>query len=457
MLRKNLNKICVFIIIIFSLNLLIPFNDLQAENGTSLYLAPARGTYFVDSTFDVSIFVNTGGKQINAVQVELKFPPDKLQVVNPSAGNSFISVWVAQPTYSNSKGTISFQGGIPNPGINTSSGLISTITFRGRASGTAEISFSDSCKVLLNDANGTNVLTSVNKGIYTIVIPPPEGPVVYSSTHSDQNKWYKNNSPAFNWEKDQGVSDFSYSIDNDPQGVPDNTSEGSDTSFAFNNLEDGIWYFHIKAMRGGSWGGISHFPVKIDATPPAEFSIKLETSGSAQPIVSFLTTDAFSGINHYEFKLIFISNEQESQTVSFFTEVVSPFKIPEQKSGTYGVVIRAYDPAGNWRDAIKTVEITASSEKSGWLQSIIKIGIDTGKIIYFYVIIFIILLGFGFFFHAKKKRKRLKKEFAKVKKSVGASFQALKDETKEKELLANLGTAEDYIDKEIRDVEKELK
>ena len=67
-------------------------------------------------------------------------------------------------------------------------------------------------------------------------------------------------------------------------------------------------------------------------------------------------------------------------------------------------------------------------------------------------------MGFGiFFFRTKKKQKRLRKEFAEVKKSVGVSFNALKDDVKEKELLNNLGTAEDFIDKEIKDVEEELK
>lgn len=430
-------------------------NPVRAIEGASLYLSPARGTYFVDSTFDISVFVNTGGKSVNAVQVDLKFPPDKLQVVSPTAGSSFISVWVAQPTYSNTKGTISFQGGAPSPGINTSSGLISTVTFRAKASGIAKISFSDFCKVLLNDAQGTNMLTSVNEGIYTIVMPPPEGPVIYSSTHPDQNKWYKNNNPAFNWEREEGVTDFSYSINNDPQGVPDNVSEGIETSTAYTDLADGIWYFHIKAKRADSWGGLSHFPIKIDITPPAEFSIKFESEQTnTEPIISFLTTDALSGIDHYEFKLIFISNSIETEETSFFTEVVSPYKIPKQKSGTYGVIVRAYDKAGNWRDAIETVEITGLLDKTRWLESII----EAGKSIYVFVIILAGLSSFGiFYFRTKKKQKRLRKEFAEVKKSVGVSFKVLKDDVKEKELLDNLGTAEDFIDKEIEDVEKELK
>jgi len=432
-------------------------NPARAIEGASLYLAPAQGTYFVGSTFDVSIFVNTNGKQINAVQVDLKFSPDKLQVVSPTAGSSFISIWIAQPSYSNTKGTISFQGGIPNPGISTSSGLVSTITFRAKVAGIAEISFLDSCKVLLNDAKGTNVLTSVNKGIYTIAIPPPEGPVVYSSTHPDQNKWYKNNSPAFNWEKSAGVTDFSYSIDNDPQGVPDNLGEGSKTSIAYTDLGDGIWYFHVKAKRGESWGGVSHFPVKIDTTPPADFSIEFESDyKSVEPIISFLTTDALSGMDHYEFKLIFISNSTETEETSFFTEVVSPYKIPKQKSGTYGVIVRAYDKTDNWRDAIEEITITGPTEKIKWFENLI----EKGRSIYVLIIILAGLSGFGiFYFRAKKKQQKLKKEFSEVKESL-KTLEVLRGRVKEikdeKELSDNLKTAEGSVEKEIEDVDKYL-
>ena len=108
--------------------------EVSAE-GASLILSPSSGTFYARNTFDVSVFVNTGGSNINAVKVDLEFDPKKLQVVNPTAGKSFISFWIAQPKYSNTKGSISFQGGIPSPGINTSAGLVSTVTFRAISPG----------------------------------------------------------------------------------------------------------------------------------------------------------------------------------------------------------------------------------------------------------------------------------------------------------------------------------
>jgi len=334
--------------------------------GASLYLSPGSGTFFIGSTFDVSIFVNTKGNNVNAVKVDLKFDPRILQIASPTAGKSFISVWISQPTYSNITGTASFQGGIPSPGINTSSGLVSTITFRAIAPGETTVSFLDSSQVLLNDGEGTNILSSLGGGVYKIVIPPPEGPKVFSPTHPDQNKWYKNNNPSFSWEKEEGVTDFSYSINHSFYEVPDNISEGSHTSVSYSDLEDGIWYFHIKAKKGNAWGGVSHYIVQIDTTPPAAFTLAFEPflrsplMTSKEPIVSFITTDSLSGLDHYELKVIDLTEISEKKGTGFFVEVTSPYKLPALPLGEYEIIVRAFDKALNFQDSPQKIEVIPS-------------------------------------------------------------------------------------------------
>ncbi|MFH1401566.1 MAG: cohesin domain-containing protein [Parcubacteria group bacterium] len=328
--------------------------------GASFYLSPNAGTFYVGNTFDVSVFVNTGDNNVNAVQAVLKFDPKKLQIASPTAGKSFISVWIAQPSYSNIEGTASFQGGIPSPGINTSSGLVSTITFRAISPGETTISFSDSSQILLDDGKGTNILTSVSRGVYRLSVPPPEGPEVFSSTHPDQNKWYKNNNPTFSWIKEEGFSDFSYDLNEDPQGIPDSISDGSSTSVSYQEIDGGIWYFHIKAKKAGIWGGTSHYLAQIDNAPPANFTPKVDPSTKTsvlQPIISFITTDALSGFSHFELKVIDITPGQDSQESGFFTEVSGPYKLPSLKIGKYLLVVRAFDNAGNWRDSSVKLEI----------------------------------------------------------------------------------------------------
>lgn len=326
----------------------------------SLYLAPNSGTFHVGSTFDVSVFVNTGGENINAVKVDLAFDPKKVQIASPTAGKSFISVWISQPVYSNIKGEASFQGGNPSPGVNTSAGLVSTITFRAIAPGETTITFNDSSKVLKDDGEGTNILNSLGRGNYTITLPPPEGPAVFSPTHPDQNKWYKNNNPTFNWLKEEGVTGFSYNLTKDPQAIPDNNPEGDFSSVSFSDIEDGIWYFHLKAQKDAVWGGTSHYLLQIDSSPPAAFQGEITPSTRTsvnQPIVSFITTDALSGLDHFEIKVIDITPKREDKETPFFVEVASPYQLPELEPGKYLVVIRAFDQAQNWRDESFEIEI----------------------------------------------------------------------------------------------------
>ncbi|MEX1051804.1 MAG: cohesin domain-containing protein, partial [Patescibacteria group bacterium] len=117
----------------------------------SIYFSPNSGEFLVGSTLDVSIVVNTGDHSINALQADITFPADKLQVISPSVGTSFISIWTAQPTYSNTAGTLSFAGGLPNPGIKSSSAVLATIQFRVKSAGNATLKFGESTQILAND------------------------------------------------------------------------------------------------------------------------------------------------------------------------------------------------------------------------------------------------------------------------------------------------------------------
>lgn len=355
-----MKKIIQKISLLFLLALAACHSNFVEASGATLYLSPNSGTFFVDSTFDVSIFVNTGGESINAIKTELRFDPKKLQITNPTAGKSFISLWVDAPYYSNANGIISFQGGLPTPGIKTDAGLVSTISFRAIAPGETRVDFMDTSQVLLDDGKGTNVLNSRSSGIYLLTIVPPAGPEVFSNTHFDKNKWYKDNNPSFSWKKEEGVTDFSYSLDLDSQGVPDNISEGDKTSVSFSDLEDGIWYFHIKAKKEGVWGGTSHYVVMIDRNPPATFSIEANPASRtsvSQPIVMFTTTDSLSGFGHSEIKIIDITSGKNMEKEAFFFEASSPYKLPSLGAGKYMIVARAYDKAGNWRDESANIEI----------------------------------------------------------------------------------------------------
>lgn len=341
--------------------------QLHAEtHGASLFFSPSSGTVLTDATFDVSVLLNTQGKSVNSVELDLKFPADKLQMVKPSSDKSLLSLWLEPPVYSNTAGTARLVGIIPN-GITTSGGLIATMTFKAIATGTAVITVQSSSRVLANDGAGTDVLTGFGRATWEITPQPPAGVTVTSETHPFSDQWYNNNSPALQWEKDDGVTDFSFLLDHEPFTVPDDNADGSDTIVSYNELADGIWYFHIKARKDGVWGSTTHYALRIDTTPPAEFTPTSEALSSGQlgrVLISYFTTDALSGIDHYEVGAIDLHAPADETPA--FVVADSPYQIPDIIGKSFRVVVRVFDRAGNVRD--EQIQVTVATTAVSFVE-----------------------------------------------------------------------------------------
>lgn len=327
----------------------------------SLKLDPSSGAFTVGSVFDVSLLIDTEGKSINAIQSTLSFPSDKLQLISPFTGQSIIGVWTDYPSFSNATGKINLEGGIPG-GINASRGLVTTFTFRVRGVGSAALKFDPSSKVFLNDGLATDALNKVQNGIYELVLPPPAGPIVASETHPDQSRWYNNPNLILRWTNDGLVEAYSYILNADPIGVPDNIPEANENGVVYKNLADGTYYFHIKSFSQGVWGGTTHFAVNIDNASPAEFPIQITPNTrttSRLPVIQAITTDETSGLDHYELKIISLNSPDlnTSDSEQFFMEMQNPYVSPELSLGDYQVIVRAYDRAGNYRETSQKMAI----------------------------------------------------------------------------------------------------
>lgn len=343
---------------------------------TKLFLSPSSGTFTVGSTFDVNIFLNTEGKSVNTVSAALFFPSDKLQLVSPTIGQSVINIWTAQPIFNNQTGLVRLIGGIPG-GINVQSGLIASLTFRVKQIGSYVIKFSDESRVLANDGSGTDVLNGVQNGVYNLILPPPAGPIVSSETHPDQSKWYSNKNVILRWASTSSIESYSYILDQDPTGYPDNISEGTKTTLVYKDLNDRTYYFHIKSLRNGVWGGVTSFAINVDTTPPAEFSLDFNSSNRNSnkiQIINFQTSDVLSGLSYYELKTISLNPKVPQPTLvvplnpkialvahskndnNFFIEVTSPYQLLLD-IGHYDIIVRAYDRAGNYREAIRRLKV----------------------------------------------------------------------------------------------------
>ncbi|MEK7187560.1 MAG: cohesin domain-containing protein [Patescibacteria group bacterium] len=319
----------------------------------ALLVSPGTGSFEDGGTFTISILVDTKGKSVNSLEVALSFDPDKLSIVGPSGGKSIIGVWVEPPIYDNATGIARYAGVIPG-GIITSSGLINSITFKTKRPGQTAIVLNASSKVYLNDGFGTTARVNVGRGTFTILPKPSAGVVVFSETHPVQRNWYNNNNPILSWEREPGATEYSYVLDNQPGTIPDNTPETEGATVQSKDLQDGIWYFHIKSNKHGLWGQPGVFVIQIDTAPPAEFQPAIDYLLAAlslvnRALVSYFTTDNLSGIDHYEVGVI---DKTQPTTVSpVFEEVASPYQVPLEEGGNARVLVRAFDRAGNVREA----------------------------------------------------------------------------------------------------------
>ncbi|MCC6323303.1 hypothetical protein IT400_00770 [Candidatus Nomurabacteria bacterium] len=309
---------------------------------------PSSATFTEGSTFEVPILLNTKGQSMNAIDLNLKFDPNKLAIIKPSTGRSIIGIWVQPPKYDNTNGTASFVGTIPG-GIVSDSALIITITFQAKSTGTAEIRVLDSSNVLANDGLGSQAILTSNRGVYTILPKSPGGLTIYSDTHQFQDHWYNNNSPTLAWNKDPKIVGFNYILDNKPNTIPDNKNILNETSKSYQDLTDGLWYFHIKALNeGGAWGTTTHYLLRIDTTPPAKFKPQtdyLTKDNINTALITFFTTDSLSGIDHYEIGVIDKTQGETSSPI--FVRSESPYQVPLSAVANSRVIIRAYDMAGN--------------------------------------------------------------------------------------------------------------
>ena len=152
-----------FRLLIFIVFFAIP----HLAQAASIYFSPSGGTYGVGKTFSVYVIVSSADKAMNAVSANLSFPADLLSVTSISKTNSIVNFWVQEPSYSNSSGTISLEGVVLNPGYVGTAGRVATITFRAKDSGAARVAFS-SGDVLANDGLGTSILATLGSGTYTL-------------------------------------------------------------------------------------------------------------------------------------------------------------------------------------------------------------------------------------------------------------------------------------------------
>lgn len=311
----------------------------------ALYLSPVTGTVAVGEEFPVRVMVQTGDHVVNAVEGKLTFDPSELSVSGLSDTNSMITSWTSPPAFDNKKGEITWSG-FTATGTVPGRGLVFAITLRSLRATEAKLRFSSGAAVLAADGAGTNILTSMNGGIYvgvpleSLPATPGEAPdtktpteratageasvpssedgevlgaatgtalfAIESSTHPDPNGWYNLRDVTLAWATSTDVVAVRTSLDHLEKGNPLREYRPAIFTKTVEDVDDGVWYFHLAREFADGTVESVHRRVGIDTATPTGFVAALAARESASdPRVSFTVTatDTLSGIDRFTFAL----------------------------------------------------------------------------------------------------------------------------------------------------------
>ncbi len=343
-----------------------------AAQAASLYFSPSSGTYQTGRNFTVSIKVSSP-TSMNAASGVISFPTDKLEVLSVSKTGSVFNLWVTEPSFSNigSNGNIRFEGIVLNPGF-TGDGKLVSVTFRNKAGGQAGLNFS-SGSILANDGLGTNILSDMGSATFSleagaISVPeaieapsnlPPKpfvqyyvnnknGELILNRDSEGAEKWVNSRFNKLTWQIPSGVTGMSILLNDRPSSNPGSKSDGFFDNKVYENLDDGIYYLHIRYINSAGAGSILHFKIMVDATPPEPFEIILpdgQTTANPTPRIKFETIDKVSGIDRYEVKI------DNNNWVNAATLKVASYILPKLSPGERQILVRAYDKAENYYEA----------------------------------------------------------------------------------------------------------
>ena len=329
-----------FLVVIFSFSFLI--FPLVVRSAT-LYLLPQHQTVYQKDTFLVELRLDSENEEINTAELNLKVSSNLLEVLDFNKGGSIFNFWAVEPKAKDN--LISLTGGVPK-GFK-GDGLILKINFLAKEIGKTEIDFKEDSKVLLNDGEGTPANLTFLEGNYEISERPEGLPLLSSSTHPDQNKWYKGNTLHLHWNLADGA-EYSYLLSRDPLAEPDEIPDKPKGELIwmgdmeYPDLEDGIYYFSLRQkLPGENWSKKITFRAMIDTTPPEDFKPEIGRDPAifeGKYFLSFATTDKTSGIDYYEVK----------EGKRDFKKAGSPYSLEDQSLQST-ILVKAVDKAGNER------------------------------------------------------------------------------------------------------------
>jgi len=173
----TLGLVCLALSLMFS-------TKAKAQGSASFSLSPSSGT-ITSQNFDVNVMINTGGSGTDGSDIQIKYDPNFLDVVDQNSSVSGVQIKTGSlyPTYLGNSvdetngiirlSGISQVGGIPYNG----SGVFATITFKGHAQTSATaVQFNyqpgrtDDNTNIMQTGTNQEILGSVSDGSYAVSV-----------------------------------------------------------------------------------------------------------------------------------------------------------------------------------------------------------------------------------------------------------------------------------------------
>ncbi len=330
--------ISIFVFLYFIFYILNPHSAQAAK----VYFSPMQAEIAEGASFVTEIRLDTEGENINAVDFQITFPFNILEIVELNIGGSVLSLYPVKPEYSNMLGSVSLQAGAPN-GFE-GDGLVARIFFKAKNKGSAAVRFSENSEAYLSDGFGTAAVLERIAANYTVGERRDDFLALSSISFPEEAVWYSKSIIDITWKVESGIS-YSYVLSSDPGEVPDEVADFPIGQVTFAPEEDGIFYFHLRRCESGECGSTSTRSIFKDTVPPEPFQIQLGQDATAfggKRFLVALVTDKTSGIDHYEVSEIRNGKRGIWETVDL------PYVLNETVE-IETIELKAVDRAGNER------------------------------------------------------------------------------------------------------------
>lgn len=131
----------------------------------TMHLSSFSGAYLAKKSFTSRVILNSGYNNVNAAESIIKFDPNYIKVEKITKDKSIFKLWTVEPKIDNTKGTITFGGGLPGS-FRDSAGLIFDLTIYPKKTGTTSMEIASTSQILKADGEAENLFKIPNYGYY---------------------------------------------------------------------------------------------------------------------------------------------------------------------------------------------------------------------------------------------------------------------------------------------------